>query len=53
MCASSENSGEILKKMRRLIGFVALATCTVAYIRVDKLYEVKHASSLFGPVDDT
>ena len=52
MCASSENFGEILK-MRRLIGFVALATCTVAYIRVDNLYEVKHASSLFGPVDDT
>ena len=39
--------------MRKLIGFVALATCTNTYIRVDKLYKVKHASSLFGPVDDT
>ena len=43
-------------KMRRLIGFVALATCTdayIMYIRVDKLFKVKHASSLFEPVDDT
>ena len=52
MCASSESSGEILKNAQALL-FVALATCTDPYIRVDKLHKVKHASSLFGPVDDT
>ena len=46
VCASSASSGETLK-MRRLIGFVV----TNSHVLTDKLY--KHASSLFGPVDDT
>ena len=53
LCVRAGKALVKFKKMRRLIGFVALATCTDAYIRVDKLYKVKHASSLFGPVGDT
>ena len=52
VCASSESSGEILKNAH---AYWICGTCDMycTYLRVDKLYKVKHSSSLFGPVDDT
>ena len=46
MCASSESSGEIKKKMRRLIGFVTVAINEKSHVLTHTYVKISHINTL-------